>query len=163
MRQGLNKSTAGRLALLGLLLFAQTGAAAAAAAGHVEILVNPDEAKVTIDRDLLRAIFTMRLRQWPSGEPIRVFILPDDDALSGEFFRSELGTYPYVLRSLWDRMVYTGTGLAPTVVKNQSEMRERVLSTPGAIGYIGNGQSRLLNLFNFGLAWMTAPHAPPQS
>jgi len=67
----------------------------------------------------------MRVRAWPGGEPIRVFVLPDDDELSNDFCRELLGTYPYVLRSAWDRLVFTGTGLAPTVVRSEQEMRQR--------------------------------------
>ncbi|WP_211242988.1 hypothetical protein [Sinimarinibacterium sp. CAU 1509] len=52
-----------------------------------------------------------------------------------QFCHQVLGTYPYVLRSAWDKLVYTGTGFAPTVVRDVQEMRRRVESTPGAIGY----------------------------
>jgi ABC-type phosphate transport system substrate-binding protein len=116
-----------------LLLFAMAPAALGAG---VEVIVSPDQSRVGIDRDLLRAIFSMRVREWPGGEPIRVFVLPDDDQLSNDFCRELLGTYPYVLRTLWDRMVFTGTGLAPTIVKSEQEMRARVRTTPGAIGYV---------------------------
>jgi hypothetical protein len=44
--------------------------------------------------------------------------------------------YSYVLRRAWDRMVFTGTGFAPTIVRSEAEMIERVRSTPGAIGYV---------------------------
>jgi ABC-type phosphate transport system substrate-binding protein len=110
--------------------------AAFGADNDVDVIVNPDESQVAIDRDLLRGIFSMRVRAWPGGEAIHVFVLPDDDDLSGEFCRDLLGTYPYVLRTTWDRLVFTGTGLAPTVVKSEQEMRRRVLNTPGAIGYV---------------------------
>jgi hypothetical protein len=89
-----------------------------------------------LDRSLLRAVFTMRVRQWPDGSPIKVFVLPDSDPLSDQFYRERLGMYSYVLRRAWDRMVFTGTGLAPTVVGTEKEMIERVRSTPGAIGYV---------------------------
>jgi hypothetical protein len=105
-------------------------------AGSVQIIVNPAQATAPIDRTLLRAIFTMRLRQWPDGTPVHVFVLPDQDEATALFCREQLGTYPYVMRSTWDRMVFTGTGLAPTVVGSEREMRERVHSTPGAIGYV---------------------------
>lgn len=105
-------------------------------AGSVQIIVNPAEASAPIDRTVLRAIFTMRLRQWPDGTPVRVFVLPDRDEATALFCREQLGTYPYVMRSTWDRMVFTGTGLAPTVVDSEREMRERVRTTPGAIGYV---------------------------
>lgn len=125
-----------RLAAPLILLLLSIGMSHEARAQSVEIIVNPDIASIQLDRDLLRAIFTMRLRSWPNGPPVRVFVLPDSDPVSDRFYREQLGMYSYVLRSAWDRMVYTGTGLAPTVVHSEEEMRERVLSTPGAIGYV---------------------------
>jgi hypothetical protein len=129
-----------RLAASLILLLLCIGASTQLRAQSVEIIVNPDIASVPLDRDLLRAIFTMRLRAWPNGPPVRVFVLPDSDPVSDRFYREQLGMYSYVLRSAWDRMVYTGTGLAPTVVQSEEEMRERVLSTPGAIGYVSRGR-----------------------
>ena len=123
-----------------LLLLLAVGASHAVRAQSVQIIVNPDVASVQLDRDLLRAIFTMRLRSWPDGPPVRVFVLPDKDPVSDRFYREQLGMYSYVLRSAWDRMVYTGTGLAPTVVHSEEEMRQRVRSTPGAIGYVSRGR-----------------------
>ena len=131
------------LFVLTLLLWAPLSALA----GTIQIIVNPDEANAPIDRALLRAIFTMRLRQWPDGTPVRVFVLSDHDEATALFCREQLGTYPYVMRSTWDRMVFTGTGLAPTVVRSEQEMRERVRSTPGAIGYVlGGGTSDMRTL-----------------
>jgi len=115
-------------------------------AQSVQIIVNPGVAKVDLDRDLLRAIFTMRLRAWPGGAPVRVFVLPDNDPLSDRFYREQLGMYSYVLRAAWDRMVFTGTGLAPTVVASEEEMRRRVRETPGAIGYVSRREGALLRL-----------------
>ncbi len=140
------KSRCLRRAMASVLL----GIPLSAAAGSVEVLVNPAQAHVSIDRDLLRGIFTMRVREWPGGEPVRVFVLPDDNTISDIFDRESLGTYPYVLRAVWDRMVFTGTGFAPTVVKSEQEMRERVHSTPGAIGYARNDEKSMLQLFLLG-------------
>lgn len=119
-----------------LLLLMSSSACPKEHALPVQAIVSPSLASVTLDRDLLRAVFTMRMRQWPDGSPIRVFVLPDDDPLSDVFYRERLGMYSYVLRRAWDRMVFTGTGFAPTVVQSEQEMIERVRSTPGAIGYV---------------------------
>ena len=86
----------------------------------------------------------MRLRAWPGGPPVRVFVLPDSDPLSDRFYREQLGMYSYVLRAAWDRMVFTGTGFAPTIVRSEEEMRERVSRTPGAIGYVSKNGASLL-------------------
>jgi hypothetical protein len=123
-----------RFWLLLLALAAQLTSFQAAAAG-VDVIVNPDQGAIQIDRAMLRAIFTTRLRQWPDGTPIRVFVLPDDSPVHDQFCREQLGMYPYVLRELWDRLLYTGTGLTPTVVRSESEMRAHVHDTAGAIGY----------------------------
>ena len=122
--------------LTALLLLLSFVAAPDVSPAAVDIIVSPSLSSTKFDRGLLRAVFTMRMRQWPDGLPIRVFVLPDNDPLSDQFYRERLGMYSYVLRRAWDRMVFTGTGLAPTVVQSEREMIERVRSTPGAIGYV---------------------------
>ncbi|THD01189.1 hypothetical protein B1810_20815 [Panacagrimonas perspica] len=107
-----------------------------AAGGSVDIVTSPEHADVALDRTSIRAIFSARLRQWPDGSPIRVFVLPDSEPVHAQFCREQLGTFPYVLRAAWDRLVYTGTGLAPEVVSNEREMRVRLAATRGAIGYV---------------------------
>jgi hypothetical protein len=119
-----------------LLLMVAAVASPQEIAPSVDVIVSPSLISAKFDRNLLRAVFTMRLRQWPDGSPVRVFVLPDNDPLSDQFYRERLGMYSYVLRRAWDRMVFTGTGLAPTVVQTPREMIERVRSTPGAIGYV---------------------------
>lgn len=127
-----------------LLVVLWLNPAPAADAPAVEIITSADRNGVAVDRGLLRAAFTMRIRQWPDGRPLRVFVLPDGHPLHDRFCRERLGTYPYVLRNAWDRLVYTGTGFAPITVSSEEEMRRRVQATPGAIGYISSppGEAR---------------------
>lgn len=106
-----------------------------AQAQTLQIITHPDRAAIDLDRPLMLALFTMRLRQWPDGRPAHVFVLPDSSPVHEQFCREQLGTYPYVLRGAWDRMIYTGTGRAPTVVRSLEEMQDKVRSTSGAIGY----------------------------
>ncbi len=101
-----------------------------------EVIVNPDVPIERIDKSTLRAILSMRLRNWDNGEPIRVFVLDDQHPLHQRFTRQILGLYPHRLRSAWDRLVYAGLGQAPTQVGNELEMRTMVATTPGAIGYL---------------------------
>lgn len=85
-----------------------------------------------------RLIFSMQLSQWPDGTPVRVFVLPDDSPLHRAFSKDLLSLYPRQLRRVWDRQLYSGTGQAPETVANQTEMHNRVSSTPGAIGYLSS-------------------------
>lgn len=109
----------------------------AARAGEVEVITGPGITAPT-DRNALRNIFLMRVRQWPGGTPVRVFVMPENSDIHDQFSRERLGTYPYVLNQAWNRLVFTGTGLAPETVKSDQEMRDKVNSTPGAIGYRRN-------------------------
>ena len=86
---------------------------------------------------MLRGVFTLRVRAWPDGTPVRLFVLSDSADLHKSFCREYLGTYPYVLRSAWDQKVFTGTGLAPIQVSSLEEMKTKVSSTMGGVGYVG--------------------------
>jgi hypothetical protein len=90
-----------------------------------------------LSQEQLREIFFVRQSKWRDGTPIRVFVLPDDHPLHIRFAKELLGVYPYQLRSAWDRMLFAGTGVPPTVVDSVEEMRRRVNETRGAIGYLG--------------------------
>jgi hypothetical protein len=123
-----------------LLLFILIGLShdinAAETSHSVEAIVHPAVNFQQLSRNSLRAIFGMRQRAWPDGSPIRVFVLPDDAQLHNRFAKEKLNIFPYQLRSAWDRLIFTGTGQAPFLVNSEEEMRARVASTPGAIGYL---------------------------
>lgn len=101
-----------------------------------EVIVNADVVDRSASQNTLRAIFNMRQRQWPSGKPVKVFVLPDDNALHVLFAKRVLNTYPHQLRRSWDLLVFSGSGQAPTVVESPKEMLLKVSSTPGAVGYL---------------------------
>jgi hypothetical protein len=87
---------------------------------------------------MARAVFTMRLRRWPDNTPVRVFVLPDRHPVHREFAKTVLGVFPHQLRRAWDRLVFSGTGQAPTQVEDEAEMLEWVAHTPGAVGYVSD-------------------------
>jgi hypothetical protein len=91
---------------------------------------------ISLTRTELRDIFFVRRTKWPNGDSIRVFVLPDRHPLHIRFSKEILGVYPHQLRSTWDRILYSGTGVPPTVVNTPQEIRERVDATPGGIGYV---------------------------
>lgn len=92
--------------------------------------------KAFFSQSALRAIFGMRLRKWEDGSPIRVFVMPDDHPLHISFSKNVLHVFPYQLRAAWNRLVFSGTGEEPIIVKSEQKMRAIVGATPGAIGYL---------------------------
>lgn len=111
-------------------------AASCASAGAQEIIANSSVPEAVLSESTLQAIFGMRLRQWPDGTPILVYTLPDDSPLHVTFSRNVLHIFPHQLRRAWDRLVFSGTGQAPIEVNSEEEMRRKVATTPGAIGYV---------------------------
>jgi len=101
-----------------------------------QVVAHPDVIEKELSVNLLRAIFSMRLRTWSDGQVIKVFVLEDNDTLHHDFSKKKLNVFPYQLRLAWDRLVFSGTGQAPINVNSQEEMRSKVANTPGAIGYL---------------------------
>ena len=106
------------------------------ASEHYQIVAHPKVHEDVISVNVLRAIFSMRMRTWSNGNLIKVFVLPDNNQLHHDFSKEKLNLFPYQLRSAWDRLVFSGTGQAPIFVDSHDEMLARVASTPGAIGYL---------------------------
>lgn len=115
--------------IIGCLIFAPNITA------HVLITHN-ESTPVELSKNNLRAIFAMRTPQWPDGSTIHVFVLEDSHAVHTSFCKHVLGMFPYQLRRIWDRQVFSGTGIAPIAVKTEQEMLERVANTEGSIGYL---------------------------
>jgi ABC-type phosphate transport system substrate-binding protein len=130
------KNTGRLILLLYLVLSMLCTIGIARATDHYEIVTHSGVSEKTISRSTLRAIFGMRLHEWPDGTAIRIFVMPDDAPLHATFAKETLNVFPYQLRAAWDRLVFSGTGQAPNTVSSPEEMLAKVASTPGAIGYL---------------------------
>ena len=106
----------------------------------VIVIANKGVVEESLTLGAVRSIFGMRLRAWAGGKPIRVFVFNDHHPLHIEFSKKILGVFPHQLRWSWDRLVFSGTGQAPTYVDNEAQMLAYVENTPGAIGYITGSQ-----------------------
>ncbi len=105
-------------------------------AGAVEVIAHRGVPVQSLSQSQVRAMFGMRQPKWPDGNPVKVFVLADLNALHSAFCKEKLNIYPYQLRQSWDRLVYSGIGQAPIEVTSEEEMIARVAATPGAIGYV---------------------------
>ncbi len=116
----------------------------------VEIVAHRGVAVNSLSLASARAIFGMRQVKWPDGTPIRVFVLPDDNAAHGAFCKERLNLFPYQLRQSWDRLVYSGIAQAPSEVSSEEELMSKVAATPGAIGYVrkvkNNDPVKIINI-----------------
>lgn len=86
----------------------------------------------------LRRIYTMRQIHWPDGRRITVFTLPRKHALHIRFSKERLQMFPYQLDRIWNKLTYSGLGVAPITVNTPQALLDAVRKTPGAIGYFEN-------------------------
>ncbi len=104
----------------------------------VAAIVNSDVAVQSIFQNTLRAIFTLHLRQWPNGKPIKRVVLPETNMVHAWFAQEVLNTFPHQFKRSWDVLVFSGSGRAPAVTGSPGEMLQEASSTPGAIGCLSN-------------------------
>lgn len=110
---------------------------------HCSLLVNA--ADIVVNQNVpaapysladTRAVFTMQQRFWPNGDAIQVFTLSDSDPIHKDFVKNSLDMFPHQLRRVWDRMTFSGTGIAPTQLDSEQEMIDKIANTPNSIGYL---------------------------
>lgn len=123
---------------LALMLLANTAKAQSSEENEnaLFLVAHPDVATSWLNRDTARAIFAMRQRNWPDGQAVQVFVLANRDPVHARFAKELLAVYPHQLQLAWDRIVFSGMGQAPNRVHDQTNMRIKVASTPGALGYL---------------------------
>jgi len=104
------------------------------------VITHPTNHLTEISESTLRAIYGMRVLEWPDGTPITVFVLSQQNQHHNEFCKNILHVFPYQLQRTWNRLIFSGSGQAPISLRSAEEMLERVQETPGAIGYLPEGK-----------------------
>jgi len=108
-----------------------------------EVIAHPSVYSKSLSIISARNIFSMRTQSWPDGIPIKVFVLSDDSELHKNFSKQILQVFPYKLRRIWDRNIYSGTGEAPIIVNTEEDMLKAISTTAGAIGYANKGNDNV--------------------
>ena len=103
----------------------------------VDVVAHPSVSEPMLTTSQLRRIYTMRQTQWSDGQRITVFVLPRHHELHIQFSKERLEMYPYQLDRIWNKLTYSGLGVAPITVISQGALVDAVRTTPGAIGYVG--------------------------
>lgn len=125
-----------------LVAIALRDVAIASTSDRVAIIVHRSVPAEAVDKATISAIFGMRIKTWQDKTPVKVFVLKSDSETHASFCRDFLGLYPYQLERYWDREVFSGLGMRPTVVATPEEMLQKIRSVPGAIGYVDSQLAR---------------------
>ncbi len=101
----------------------------------VEIITHALVNESILTTSQLRRIYTMRQHQWVDGSVITVFVLPSLHPIHQRFSKERLHIFPYQLDRIWNKLTYSGLGIAPIIVRSPKALVEAVIKTPGAVGY----------------------------
>jgi len=104
----------------------------------IDVITNITADTASITTAQLRRIYSMRQVKWANGVPITVYVLSSNNIIHQKFCKETLRLFPYQLDRIWNKLTFSGMGIAPTPVKNMEELIKAVKSTTGAIGYIEN-------------------------
>jgi len=102
----------------------------------INVITHESVAINTIDTKLLRRIYSMRQQRWANNMPIVVFVLPSQHPVHVKFSKEVLNIFPYKLDRIWNKLTFSGLGVAPKLVRTEAELIQAIKSTPGAIGYV---------------------------
>lgn len=116
---------------------------------RVVVVANSSVTTSDLSSNQLRKIFSMRQTTWPDGQPIRVYVLPTKSEAHTNLCKDVLKMFPYQIERLWNKLAYSGLGETPIEVETAAQMRLKIASTPGAIGYIlSSGDDENLSAIN---------------
>ena len=108
----------------------------------IDIIAHPSTQAITLTSYKARAIFGGRIRSWPNGIPLKVFMFNTSNNIHKQMCREILNIFPRQLRRAWDRQIYSGITQGPFIVNSEDEMLKMIRSHKGAIGYIFSATSK---------------------
>ena len=112
------------------LLLAGTTAARA----QVAVVAHKSVPAHDIDVRRLLDIYSLEETKWKDGTRIVLFDLKGKNDLKTQFY-DYLGRRPEDMKRLWLRLILSGEGRSPTLLKSPEAVLDEIAETPGAIGY----------------------------
>jgi len=106
-----------------------------AAQEEIYIIINPEIDVKDLGANMLKDIYTNNKTKWESGDKIYITLLKKGP-LHETFSKQMIGMPPKELIGLWKKVIFTGLGTPPKVVRTEEEMVQYVAGKKGAIGYV---------------------------
>ena len=109
--------------------------AAPALSAEVVVIAHPSVPVKTMTSAELLDVYMGDVKEWQDGSPIIVLDLKPKSAVK-EAFYTYLGKSSSRMKSIWMKNMLSGEGRPPEAHESGEKILEKVMSTPGAIGYI---------------------------
>ncbi|GAA5216778.1 phosphate ABC transporter substrate-binding protein [Corallincola platygyrae] len=100
----------------------------------VVLIGNP--AASELSKSDAKKLFLGKLKKVPGGGKAQVIEFEDGHPLRIEFHDKVTGKSESQLQSYWSRLIFTGKATAPSQLASPDQVKQKVASNPGAVGYV---------------------------
>ena len=105
---------------------------------EVVVIVHPDNS-AELSAKKIQRIFLGKEKKFSDGKETIPINQKSDAAARSEFDSGILGRSTTQVSAYWSKLVFTGKGIPPKEVDNDSAVIEIVANNPNAIGYVDAG------------------------
>jgi len=124
-----------RLIFLLIGLFACQAFATTTDYDEILIIANSQVPAERLTRTEIADIYQSRIGKWDDGQKIKVVMLKKGP-IHKVFTENIVKMTPMKLKTLWKKIMFSGAGILPKILKTEEKMVDFVAATQGAIGYI---------------------------
>lgn len=102
---------------------------------HVVVIAHSTVPLDTLSRSELIDYYTGERTEWPDETAVVLLDLKPKNATKKAFY-DFLGKRPSRLKSIWMKKMLSGEGDPPEALQSETEILEKVASTPGALSFV---------------------------
>ena len=118
---------------------------------QVAIIANKSVKLDKIEQAELLDYYSRDLKFWDNGDPIIIFDLKVKNEIRDIFYKY-LGKSSSRMKSIWMKKMLLGEGDPPEPLDSEEDMLEKIIETPGSIGFINaelvTDEVKLLRIIN---------------
>ena len=103
------------------------------------VIVHPGNSLEAITKDKLKRIYLGKNKEFPNGLIIAALDQAKESEEKEEFYKKVVGKSLSQVSAYWSRLIFTGKGVPPRVLRNDEEIKSWVASHPESIAYINAG------------------------
>ncbi|HSR96056.1 MAG TPA: hypothetical protein VLM79_03245 [Kofleriaceae bacterium] len=100
------------------------------------VIVNPANAAAKLDKQFVADAFLKKRTRWGDDRAIQPVDLGQKTSARGAFSHDVLGRDVVSVRRYWAQRVFSGRGVPPPELANDSDVVKFVATHSGAIGYV---------------------------
>ncbi len=104
--------------------------------GYSDIVVIGNMNAPELSKKLAKQIFLKKVDVLPNGVTATPIDLTDNNDIKWYFYQKIAGKKPAQVHSYWSRAVFSGRGNPPDQVNSAAELKSKLLTDAGAIGYL---------------------------